>query len=154
MHNSLLIYVAIFKVLLLAPLEGSVHVYAYTCLYTWKGNVSLCSGGDGLRYEELPGEWFDYNKAFPTVTDFYGSSTSSSSSSSSTPTETVTDGETSPSACSMDTTKVAEGMLYMYIHVQMYNVHVDNMEGRNYRTHTQTQSAHSRVSVNVTVLAV
>ena len=65
--------------------------------------VSLCSGSNGLRYEELPGEWFDYNKAFPTVTDFYGSSSANPFP---TPSETA-DGETSPS--SMDTTKMAEG---------------------------------------------
>ena len=70
--------------------------------------VSLCSGSNGLRYEELPGEWFDYNKAFPTVTDFYGSSSANPSP---TPSETA-DGETSPS--SMDTTKMAEGTLKMY----------------------------------------
>lgn len=34
------------------------------------------SGIEGLRYEELPREWFDYNNAFPTVTGFYGTSPS------------------------------------------------------------------------------
>ena len=29
------------------------------------------SGTQGLRFEKLPEEWFDYNMAFPTVTNFY-----------------------------------------------------------------------------------
>ena len=31
----------------------------------------LLSGTQGLRFERLPEEWFDYNMAFPTVTNFY-----------------------------------------------------------------------------------
>ena len=78
------------------------------CMYLKLPSPLLqCSGNKGLRYEELPGEWFDYNKAFPTVTDFYGSSSANlSPSPTPTPSETV-DGDTSPS--SMDTTKMAEG---------------------------------------------
>ena len=73
---------------------------------TWISILFLCSGSGGLRYEELPGEWFDYNKAFPTVTGFYGSSSSSPSPGSAT--SEATDGDTS-SPSSMDTTKMAEG---------------------------------------------
>lgn len=32
----------------------------------------LCSEGNVLRVEELPGGWFEYNNAFTTVTEFYG----------------------------------------------------------------------------------
>jgi hypothetical protein len=70
-----------------------------------------CSGSDGLRYEELPGEWFDYNKAFPTVTDFYGSLSTNPSPDGPTPSEAA-DGDTS-SPSSMDTTNMAEGTLYI-----------------------------------------
>ena len=66
------------------------------------------SGVEGLRYEELPGEWFDYNNAFPTVTGFYGTSLSTA--------HTEAEGECS---LDLDTSKMAGGKLfnvdYMYI---------------------------------------
>ena len=57
------------------------------------------SGGEGVRYEQLPGEWFDYNNAFPTVTGFYSSS----------PPGLMETPTTEPSSLNMDTTKMAEG---------------------------------------------
>ena len=55
-----------------------------------------------MRFEELPGNWFDYNNAFPTVTGFYSSPPVSHP----TPTE-ATAGELLSS--DMDTTNMAEG---------------------------------------------
>jgi len=52
----------------------------------------LLSGSAGLRFEKLPEEWFDYNIAFPTVTDFYSK-----------PEGTASE--------SLDTTRLAEGKL-------------------------------------------
>ena len=63
------------------------------------------SGIEGLRYEQLPDEWFEYNNAFPTVTDFYGSSTSSAS---------LTKTSAEPSF-DLDTGKMAEGNGYIII---------------------------------------
>lgn len=37
-------------------------------MYFWNLHTS---GTQGLRFEKLPEEWFDYNMAFPTVTNFY-----------------------------------------------------------------------------------
>ena len=67
-------------------------------------SIFVLSGSTGLRYEELPGEWFDYNNAFPTVTSFYSVPAAHH-----TLTETATNGE--PSSPDMDTTKMAEGKI-------------------------------------------
>ena len=57
---------------------------------------------EGLRFEELPDEWFDYNIAFPTVTGFYGSASTEST------------GDTSSSE--LDSTRMAEGtILYVCV---------------------------------------
>ncbi len=48
--------------------DPACHLIILLCLY-----FCLSSGVSGLRLEKLPEEWFEYNKAFPTVTEFYGS---------------------------------------------------------------------------------
>ena len=59
----------------------------------------LFSGIEGLRFEELPDAWFDYNNAFPTVTGFYGSAS----------TKSTTQSQTGVSSAELDSTKMAEG---------------------------------------------
>ena len=48
-----------------------------------------CSESNVLRIEALPEVWFDYNKAFSTVTEFYGGSANIASSDSFVGTELV-----------------------------------------------------------------